>query len=78
MTVVTLGGPCLTQTQIFRNEQQARYEQKLETKDAQALSTNPYAANTQRLEQATASEKASADKPRSYGAPGPHTVDILV
>ena len=83
MTVVTPGGPCLTQTQIFRDEQLARFKEKADAK-AGAAPANPYAAAAlQKPQSPTAitgveNTDAPAQTQKSYGAPRPHTVDISV
>ena len=82
MTVVTPGGPCLTQTQIFRDEQLARFKEKADAK-AGAAPANPYAAALQKPQSPTAvtgveNTGASIQVQKSYGAPGPHLVDISV
>lgn len=75
MTVVTPGGPCLTQTQIMRDEAQARFEAKRETKAAGT--PNPYSAaagaqQTQTPGAVTGVEKTDAGMQagKGYGARG--------
>lgn len=86
MTVVTPGGPCLTQTQIFRDEQLARFKEKSDAKaGAGAGAANPYAGvaiqKPQTATAVTAPEKTGTDgtTQKSYGAPGGGlVVDITV
>jgi hypothetical protein len=78
MTVVTPGGPCLTQTQITRNENQERFQKQQEAKNA--VQPNPYSVNARSPEKITGVEKTdnNSQGQLSYGAPGDHLVDISV
>ncbi len=77
MTVVTPGGPCLTQTQITRNENQERFQKQQEAK--KAAQPNPIDASTQTAGKITDVEKTEKNPqyPQSYGAPGVHIADII-
>lgn len=77
MTVITPGGPCLTKTQIARNEIEERFQQKQQAENADKV--NPYSAQVSALDKITETSADNSTQARqSYGAPGPHSVDILV
>lgn len=84
MTVVTPGGPCLTQTQIMRDEAQARFEAKREAKAGRTA--NPYSAASNLQQTQTTGVVGGVEKPdtsmltdRGYGARNGGTlVDISV
>jgi hypothetical protein len=78
MTVVTPGGPCLTQTQITRNENQERFEKKQEAKNI--VQANPVDVTAESPSKISGVEEIQNNPQyrQSYGAPGYHSVDIMV